>query len=78
MPAGDTAGSTFAWLLPVSGVPLTNEEPDAYTALADGELLLVQRVTASELQQRAKLEYVDGLGGNGKDAPSYRVVRARE
>jgi 4-amino-4-deoxy-L-arabinose transferase-like glycosyltransferase len=78
MPAGDTAGSTFAWLLPVSGVPLTNEEPDAYTALADGELLLVQRATASELDRHVKLEYVDGFGGNGKDAPSYRVVRASQ
>jgi hypothetical protein len=77
MPAGDSAGSTFAWLLPVSGIPIASSADDAYSAAASGHLLILQRATAQELRQRLALNFVDDHGSNSKNSPSYRLVRAK-
>jgi hypothetical protein len=74
--AGDTAGSTFSWLLPVSRIPIAAQSQDAYQAAAHGDIMIVHRSTAAELRQGLRVVYIDGFGANGKGSPSFRVIRA--
>ncbi|MFN0071032.1 MAG: glycosyltransferase family 39 protein [Chloroflexota bacterium] len=75
MPAGASAGSTFLWLLPVSGLPVLEMTAGTTPESLDGRLLLVHRVTANDLRQTVEVHYVDGFSPNGKDQPGYRLIR---
>ena len=78
MPAGNSAGSTFAWLLPVSRIPMASGADNIYSAATSGHLLIVQRASAHELrQQRLELTFLDDHAPQGKNSPSYRLVRAK-
>jgi hypothetical protein len=76
MPAGANAGSTFSWLLPVSGIPIA-ESSDEVSAAREGHLVIAQRTSLATLRQGIEMEHLDGLNVGRKDQPSYRLIRAK-
>jgi hypothetical protein len=72
---GGNAGSTFTWLLAVSGIPTSVWSADDASALA-GHLVILQRDTADDLDDVLNLSSLDGRRQRGRDRESYRAYRA--
>ncbi|MCC7105383.1 MAG: glycosyltransferase family 39 protein [Chloroflexi bacterium] len=71
---GGNAGATFTWLLAVSGIPTSIWSSDEASALA-GQLVILQRDTADELDGVLDLSSLDGRRQRGRDRESYRAYR---
>jgi hypothetical protein len=71
---GGNAGTTFSWLLPVSGLP-----PAAWSGQETGPLVghlaVLGRESAKRVEKTTNLVPLEQQASNGRNQPSYRAYR---
>jgi hypothetical protein len=72
---GGRAGTNFAWLTGVSGIPSENWRLEDGPDRLVGRLAVLERRSADALKDQVHLVPLDGRRPNGRDPESYRAYR---